>query len=196
VWTRQAYETELLGGIYRDLAELDPEGILRHEWVNSRGAIARFDRGAIEIRVIDVQETPRVDLAIVAAVRAAVKALVEGRLGDPAEHRRFSEADLGDLFVTVVHDAERAAVNDVYARSLGYPGSSPSARELWTWILERVDDPDLASLGAPLRTILERGPLSRRLLRRLGDSPDRAKLRAEYETLCDCLVSDRIYDEA
>ena len=32
--------------------------------MNSRGAIARFDRNAIEIRVIDVQECPKADLAI------------------------------------------------------------------------------------------------------------------------------------
>ena len=36
----------------RDLAPHDPEGVLRHEWVNARGAIARFDRMAIEIRVL------------------------------------------------------------------------------------------------------------------------------------------------
>jgi hypothetical protein len=29
-----------------------------HHFANSRGAIARFDRGAIEIRVIDIQECP------------------------------------------------------------------------------------------------------------------------------------------
>jgi hypothetical protein len=32
--------------------------VLRHEWVNARGAIARFDRSAIEIRVLDVAECP------------------------------------------------------------------------------------------------------------------------------------------
>jgi gamma-glutamyl:cysteine ligase YbdK (ATP-grasp superfamily) len=44
VFTRAAYEGRLLQGIYDDLAPLDPEGVLRHEWVNARGCIARFDR--------------------------------------------------------------------------------------------------------------------------------------------------------
>jgi len=98
VWTREAYERDLLGRIYADMAPLDPEGILRHEWANARGAIARFDRGAIEIRVIDLQERPAADLAIAALTVAVVRALVEGRLGDPDAQRTFSEDDLGATF--------------------------------------------------------------------------------------------------
>ncbi|HAL85576.1 MAG TPA: hypothetical protein DCM31_01010, partial [Deferribacteraceae bacterium] len=37
--------------MYRDIAPYDPECILQEEWLNSRGAIARFDRKAIEIRL-------------------------------------------------------------------------------------------------------------------------------------------------
>ncbi|HEY5623468.1 MAG TPA: glutamate-cysteine ligase family protein, partial [Gammaproteobacteria bacterium] len=52
--TRAEYEARILEPMYRAIAPHDPDGILRHEWLNARGAIARFDRGAIEIRVIDV----------------------------------------------------------------------------------------------------------------------------------------------
>src|SRR5690606_32858155 len=45
VHTRADYEREVLDAIYRDLAPHDPDGTLRHEWVNARGAIARFTRG-------------------------------------------------------------------------------------------------------------------------------------------------------
>ena len=37
------YHERVLEPIYADLAPHDPEGVLRHEWVNARGAIARFD---------------------------------------------------------------------------------------------------------------------------------------------------------
>lgn len=194
VWTRAGYEGELLGGIYHDLRELDPEGVLRHEWVNARGAIARFDRGAIEIRVLDVQETPRADLAIVAATVAVVRALEEGKLGDPAEHRRWSEDRLGDLFVRVVRDGDETPIDRDYLGALGFPGETAFASELWSWLLETVQGDELAAFATPLRTILERGPLSRRLLRRLGSAPTRARLREQYEQLCDCLVGDRLYD--
>mgnify|MGYP000736711005 CR=1 FL=1 len=49
------YEAEVLEPMYRDMAAFDPAGVLRHEWLNARGAIPRFDRSAIEVRVIDVQ---------------------------------------------------------------------------------------------------------------------------------------------
>jgi hypothetical protein len=46
VFTRSGYEA-LLASLYADLDPLDPDGTLRHEWVNARGAIARFDRMAM-----------------------------------------------------------------------------------------------------------------------------------------------------
>ena len=67
------YHERVLEPIYRDLAPHDPEGVLRHEWVNARGAIARFDRMAIEIRVLDVQETPAMDVAYAALIVEVLK---------------------------------------------------------------------------------------------------------------------------
>ena len=48
-----------------------PTGILQFEWLNSHGAIARFDRQTIEIRVLDAQEHPGADLAIAQLVVAS-----------------------------------------------------------------------------------------------------------------------------
>ncbi|MCZ7598158.1 MAG: glutamate-cysteine ligase family protein [Gammaproteobacteria bacterium] len=48
-----AYHELILAPMYADIAPHDPDGILQEEWLNSRGAIARFDRNAIEIRVLD-----------------------------------------------------------------------------------------------------------------------------------------------
>ena len=50
--SRAGYEARILQPMYRDIAPHDPEGLLQHEWLNCRGAIPRFDRSAIEIRVI------------------------------------------------------------------------------------------------------------------------------------------------
>ena len=89
VFTRPDYEREILGRIYADMAPHDPEGVVRHEWCNARGAIARFDRSAIEIRVLDVQECPRADLAIAALVTAVLRALRRmaiGRNSRPMTH--------------------------------------------------------------------------------------------------------------
>ena len=75
--SRAAYRDTILERIYRDLEPLDPEGVLRHEWVNACGATARFDRGSIEIRVIDCQESTPADVAVAAAVARAVRRVAE-----------------------------------------------------------------------------------------------------------------------
>ena len=54
----------ILEPMFRAIAPHDLDNILQFEWLNSRGAIARFDRHAIEIRVLDAQEHPGADLAI------------------------------------------------------------------------------------------------------------------------------------
>src|SRR5688572_15450748 len=69
------YHERVLEPIYADLAPLDPEGVLRHEWVNARGCIARFERGTIEVRVLDTQECPLADMAVAAAIVSVLKAI-------------------------------------------------------------------------------------------------------------------------
>ena len=44
-----SYHQTILEPIYKAIHPLDPKGILAHEWLNARGAIARFERMAIEI---------------------------------------------------------------------------------------------------------------------------------------------------
>jgi hypothetical protein len=63
------------------MAPFDKEHVMDHHFANSRGAIARFDRGAIEIRVIDIQECPSADLAIAELIVAVLKAMTSGNVG-------------------------------------------------------------------------------------------------------------------
>ncbi|TVR50666.1 MAG: glutamate--cysteine ligase [Puniceicoccaceae bacterium] len=81
ILNRADYERSILEPMYAEVAPVDPDGLIRHEWLNSRGAIARFSRGAIEIRVLDLQECPRCDFAIAAFIIAALRWLVERREG-------------------------------------------------------------------------------------------------------------------
>jgi carboxylate-amine ligase len=90
VSSRAEYEETILAPMYRDIAPFDAEGVLQHEWLNSRGAIARFDRNAIEIRVIDTQECPRADLAIAAAANFVIKMLYRGEQSTLAAQQAIS----------------------------------------------------------------------------------------------------------
>jgi gamma-glutamyl:cysteine ligase YbdK (ATP-grasp superfamily) len=51
--------------------------IIGKEWLNSRGAIFRFDRKAIEIRIMDEQECIKSDVALSCFVRALLRGLLE-----------------------------------------------------------------------------------------------------------------------
>ena len=50
--------------------------LLKREWVNSRGVIFRFDRCALEVRVMDEQECVKSDVALSCFVRAALRGLI------------------------------------------------------------------------------------------------------------------------
>ena len=192
-FSRDRYELEVLGRIYDDLAPHDPEGVLRHEWVNARGAIARFDRGAIEIRVIDAQECPTADLAVVAAIVEIVRALTSGRLAERDLRRDPTTEALARVFDRAVTDGDRAWVEErELLRILGIARKDRlPLRELWARLLDAhpPDDPG-REWTAALQGILDRGPLARRLLALAGPAPDRAALQRVAEALCRSLDDD------
>lgn len=76
VFSEQEYREKILAPMYAQIAPLDSEGLLQQEWLNSRGAIARFERSAIEIRLLDVQECPAADLALASLIIETIRHLV------------------------------------------------------------------------------------------------------------------------
>jgi gamma-glutamyl:cysteine ligase YbdK (ATP-grasp superfamily) len=193
---RADYEARVLAPMYRDIAPLDTAGVLRHEWLNARGAIPRFDRGALEIRVIDLQECPRADIAIAALAGAVARALHGGRWAPLDAQQRMDTGRLRDILLACIRDGERALISDpAYLGLLGFPAARCEAGELWAHLFAQCgQDPLLAQVDrAPLETILASGPLGRRILAALGADFDRERLRAVYGELCDCLARDRLF---
>jgi gamma-glutamyl:cysteine ligase YbdK (ATP-grasp superfamily) len=138
VFTRADYEGQLLQRIYDDMAPLDPDGVLRHEWINARGCIARFDRSALEIRVLDLQECPAADIAIAGAVTAVVRALVDERWASGDAQRTWHEDALAKILAQTITDGDRAIVaNADYLRLFGFPEPGPArAGDLWQHLIE------------------------------------------------------------
>jgi gamma-glutamyl:cysteine ligase YbdK (ATP-grasp superfamily) len=192
VSTRAAYERDLLGRIYADLAPLDPGGVLRHEWVNARGCIARFDRSAIEVRLLDVQERPAADLAVAAAASAAIGALVRGEL-DGAPDAPGSTERLARVLARTVAEGDLALVEDAaYRAALGWRGGPCRAGELWQHLIETHLAPggDGDEWADPLRVILAEGCLARRIRERVGGDLRHEHLVEIYRELCACLDAD------
>ena len=189
VFSREEYERTILGRIYADLQPLDPHGVLRHEWANSRGAIARFDRGAIEIRIIDAQESPAADLAVVAAVTSIVRVLTTGALADRDVLADPSTDELAGLFDRTVRAADETVVDStVLLRILGLGSGPRPASAVWRALLER-HPPDVSEseCQAAMEVILRDGPLARRMLARAGESPAHPQLVDLMAEMCDAM---------
>ncbi len=197
-YSEAEYRAQVLAPMYREVAEYGAvpckgdASALRHEWLNVRGAAPRFERSAIEIRVLDTQECPRADLAIAAATVALVRHLYDGAC---------AQADAGldtpalvALFERCIREAERAEIDDARYLELLDCGIGPCrAGELWSALLARFESSGLlpAEARPPLRFIQEHGPLARRLAIALDDAPGR--LRDVYRELSACLQDNRQY---
>ncbi|MGD6850874.1 MAG: glutamate-cysteine ligase family protein [Candidatus Bathyarchaeia archaeon] len=71
------YRGEVIGRYSKDLADAGAgKTLLNREWVNSRGIIFRFDRSALEVRVMDEQECVKMDVALSCFIRAALRGLI------------------------------------------------------------------------------------------------------------------------
>jgi len=183
-YTRKVFEP-----MYHDIAPFDEDGILQFEWLNSRGAIARFDRNAIEIRLLDTQERPAADLAIAALVTRVVK-----RLFDAPERVTAANAIdtplLAALLRRCIVDAENAIVDErAYLDLLGTKERRLSARDLWRRLAEAED---LDAFREPLAVIFEDGTLATRLRRAVG-TIGRDTLEPVYRALCGCLREGRAF---
>jgi gamma-glutamyl:cysteine ligase YbdK (ATP-grasp superfamily) len=199
VFTRSDYERQILQRMYDDIREHDAAGVLRHEFLNSRGAIPRFDRGAIEIRLLDMQECPAADVAVCGAIARVLQALVDQRWCDLKAQQRFDSERLVRILLDGVRRADRGLIGDRgFLDHLGYPSAARSctAAELWHHLCSATvwSDDSRPAWSDPLRTILRRGPLARRILHRLGRDPRPTKLRTVYGELCDCLAEGRMFE--
>jgi hypothetical protein len=165
---------------------------LQEEWLNSRGAIARFERQTIEIRVLDVQECPRADLAICEAITAVLRKLCREQWTSVAEQQSVPTASLRDVLLDTIRHAEQTVITDRrYLAQFGVERKPVSARELWASLLDPVLDGRqticLSAAGsAALRVILDSGPLSRRIEAALAG--DMERLPTIYGELSECLA--------
>lgn len=194
-----AYEAKILAPMYREIAALDPEEMLQHEWLNARGEIPRFDRNAIEIRVIDTQECSSADFAIAAAAINIVHALYSEGYAPLAEQQSIATEVLVKIMHDCIRDAEQAVIDNAeYLRLLGFPDTDCTAGILWRHLIESempVEPWQGKSCREALQTILREGPLARRILNAIGSDFSRRRLETVYRELCDCLDEDRMFLE-
>ncbi|MFH1064054.1 MAG: glutamate-cysteine ligase family protein [Candidatus Woesearchaeota archaeon] len=171
------YHKNILQKMYRDIAPHDPKKVLQYEWLNARGAIARFDRGAIEIRVLDVQECPKADLAIVWAVTETLKQIIDSKID-------IRTPRLRKVFLDCIRKGETAPVSKEYANALGK--KADTAGELWSEIARSLP---ASKHRDTLRQIIKKGTLSTRIIH----SVKKSGIDKTYRRLTGCLAEGNIF---
>jgi carboxylate-amine ligase len=196
IFSERNYKRLIYDQIEQDIAKYDPEKTLDPVWVNSRGAIARFDRGAIEIRVMDVQECPAADIAIQSLVIAALRMLVNEETVTYDEQIEASPEILVGIFSdTMATGMQTEILSSEYCNFFGLEEFT-TAGTIWKHIFEKLANtgtPPLSHWVHELNILFDQGSLSERILKSLDNDFSEANIKEVYRKLCSCLEQDKMF---
>lgn len=190
------YKEHVLEPMYRAISPYDPKGILQHEWLNSRAAIPKFNYGCLEVRLMDIQECPEQDIALVWLFRRLVDQLLSQKWTSEQEQAAIDSYLLKDLLETAATSASRAVFKShQWLSQFGIDAEILSARELGHELLGRIGGSKSEVLFSNgVREILRSGTLAERLVRVTGSLVTPATLRPVYQKLAECLRSGTRFD--
>lgn len=196
VFTYADYQSQILDKTYKAIAPYDPDGILQYEWLNSRGAIARFDRNAIEIRLLDTQENPTQDIGICCLIIALLEKLCSHKFETLKQLAcRYTLTERKAQLMAVARDGFEA---DLILRDLAecfaLQSNETSVGELWAKIVASLaNHPRVAKRTEALGYILQEGSLAERILARVTKKPNREDLRQTLAQLATCLATGQAF---
>lgn len=192
-FTKEDYYRQIFEPINDAIKPHDTENILDHHFLNSRGAIARFDRKAIEIRVIDIQECPKADVAIAVLLIETLKLLVGEELVTLEDQKSWNEDSLFKIFNVVIKDAESAIIDNVQYLGLFDIEKPCTAGEIWNKIFTRVRENISAKHRETLEIIQQEGCLSTRILMALDGDFSEENILKVYQQLANCLAENKLF---
>jgi gamma-glutamyl:cysteine ligase YbdK (ATP-grasp superfamily) len=180
------YKHDVIGGYSEDLAKAGAgKTLMSREWVNSRGVIFRFDRKAIEIRVMDEQECVKSDVALSCFIRATLRGLIALK----------AELLAHDLLVKDFNLVVKEGLNAQVANPNGKTARQV-CQHYWDLAREYADEEEKKYLWL-IQKRLENGNLSElirnRVLRRAEKTDFHQAVINVYSTLIKCLSDNEPY---
>jgi glutamate---cysteine ligase / carboxylate-amine ligase len=180
------YKHEVIERYSLDLAKAGADKtLLNREWVNSRGVIFRFDRCALEIRVMDEQECIKSDVALACFVRAALRGMMAG------DAELLPHDCLVEDFNAVIKDGLNAAVLNLHGKTarqvcqhylkLAHEYAEADERGYLWLIKRRIDEGNLSE------------QIRRAVLKRAEKTSFRQAIVDVYSTLIKCLHNNEPY---
>lgn len=194
-FSKEEYFDLIFSRVKQDIAPYDKDRILDHHFLNSRGAIARFDRGSIEIRIIDIQECPLADLAISETIILTLKHLVEEKWCSLGEQKKWVEDDLLNIFLQVIKTGEDTMLeNKQYAQLFNIKKTKIKAKDVWSTIWKDIEnDYSSREVASAAKVIIDTGTLSTRILKYISNDFSIANVYACYNALISCLKENKIF---
>ncbi|RMA58535.1 carboxylate-amine ligase [Ulvibacter antarcticus] len=193
VFSKQEYFDQIFQPINKAIKPYDTENILDHHFLNSRGAIARFDRNAIEIRVVDIQECPKADIAIAVLIIETLKYLVYGKYTSLNDQKSWHENDLFAILNDVIKDGETTLIKNIAYLSLFKIEDEATVAQIWRSLYDQIKHHISLEYQSTLEIILKQGSLSTRIMKATnGDESPEAILKV-YQQLGDCLQQNKLF---
>jgi gamma-glutamyl:cysteine ligase YbdK (ATP-grasp superfamily) len=180
------YKHDVIERYSNDLASVGAEKVLlMKEWVNSRAVIFRFERSALEVRVMDEQECIKSDVALSCFIRAALRGLIESNAELSPQNQ------LIDNYNRIIKDGLNAKVSSFIGKTARqvcqyyFNLASEHANEAekkYLWIIKkRIENGNLSEI------------INKRILKRTEKTDFREAIISVYSTLIKCLSDNEPY---
>ena len=194
VFSKKDYENAIFSPINKAIKPHDTDNILDHYFLNSRGAIARFDRNAIEIRLVDIQESPKADIAICILIIEVVKLLVSEKTASLETQKSLTKESLFEILNSCIKNGENQIIDNMaYLNTFDIERES-SAKNVWNHLYQMVKPNIDSSHYDVIEHILEKGTLATRILRALKLDYSEKNIKKVYLKLADCLQQNIVFD--
>lgn len=187
----EAYRSLTIRRYSRDLTNIGaPSFIIDKEWVNSRGAIIRFDRKAIEIRVLDEQECIKSDVALGCFVRALLRGLIRSddfaskvcSISHSVLVRDFNSVILNGLDAETENEFPTARDVCRYFYGIAYENASEEERIYLPIVKKRIENGNLSEI------------VSRNVCSRAQKTDLEEAIIGIYSHLAEKLRTNEVYD--
>ena len=174
---------KILEEIYQDISPYDPEGTLQHPWLNSRGAIVKFDVQAIEIRLMDIQESPYMDFCLITLIVELVRTITL------SNEKLDLVEDLSDSELRLIYDeAKQRSPSKIFKEyfEIFDIRDATNLREFIQMLIQSNLQKVPKQYHEGLTTIQRKGNLAERLT-------DSGLSQKTYEKVIECLMENSIF---
>ena len=198
IFTLDSYQKEIINTIEDKTSSYDIFGLFNPTWINSRGAVARIDRDALEIRLLDVQECPAADMAIASLIVGVLTLLINEEFSGYEAQKLWESNELRHILNDTIKYGENAVIeNHNYLRIFGIYSKQPMlASDVLFHLLDLLIKYKMNGIEAwksQLTVILNEGTLSSRILRAINNDYSEENLRKIYNRLSKCLKKNKMF---